>query len=156
GLAGHGHRAARRVRAARGAGDLERGDRIGTAGTGGDEREGDGCPHARRACNAGAAHSFAIFKHLAETRRRAEKRLWSGAKVVTAHGRMRSNVRGLVYGWDVILERFERLAAIRGDAVRGLPVTAWAANLDDLDREQLMRAAIEVVRSLVLPEWESK
>jgi hypothetical protein len=56
----------------------------------------------------------------------------------------------------VLAERFERLAAIRGDTVKGLPSTAWAANLDDLDRDQLLRAAIEATRVLILPEWESK
>lgn len=40
--------------------------------------------------------------------------------------------------------------------VKGLPTTAWAANLDDLDRDQLLRAAIEATRALILGEWESK
>ncbi len=53
-------------------------------------------------------------------------------------------------------ERFDRLTAIRGDTVKGLPTTAWAANLGDLDRDLLMRAAIEATRTLILPEWESK
>jgi hypothetical protein len=53
-----------------------------------------------------------------------------------------------------VLERFERLAAIRGDALKGLPTSAWQTNLDDLDRELLLRAAIEATRSLLLPEWE--
>jgi hypothetical protein len=56
----------------------------------------------------------------------------------------------------VLQDKFERLAAIRGDTVKGLPVTAWAANLDDQDRDLLLRAAIEAVRRLILPEWESK
>jgi len=56
----------------------------------------------------------------------------------------------------VFTERFDRLAAIRGDTVKGLPVTAWAANLDDLDRDLLLRAAIEATRRLILPEWEGK
>ncbi|MBA3396810.1 MAG: hypothetical protein H0T89_29535 [Deltaproteobacteria bacterium] len=55
----------------------------------------------------------------------------------------------------MLSERFDRLAAIRGDMVKGLPVTAWAANLGDLDRDLLMRAAIAAIRELVLPEWES-
>lgn len=53
-------------------------------------------------------------------------------------------------------ERFARLAALRGDAVNGLPTTAWATNLEDIDRDTLLRAVIEAVRALVLPEWESK
>ena len=56
----------------------------------------------------------------------------------------------------MLTERFDRLAAIRGDTVKGLPASAWAANLDDLDRDQLLRAAIEATRKLILPEWESK
>jgi len=56
----------------------------------------------------------------------------------------------------VLAERFERLAAIRGDAVKGLAVSAWSTNLDDLDRDQLMRAVIEAIRMLIVPEWESK
>jgi len=40
--------------------------------------------------------------------------------------------------------------------VKGLPVSAWATNLDDLDRDLLLRAAIEATRTLILPEWESK
>jgi hypothetical protein len=54
------------------------------------------------------------------------------------------------------LERFERLAALRGDAVKGIPATAWATNLDDIDRELLIRALIEATRSLILDEWTSK
>jgi len=53
-------------------------------------------------------------------------------------------------------DRFARLAALRGDVVKGIPASAWASNLDDLDREQLMRAVIEAIRTLILPEWESK
>ncbi|MBX3154740.1 MAG: hypothetical protein KF773_01985 [Deltaproteobacteria bacterium] len=53
------------------------------------------------------------------------------------------------------MDRFDRLAAIRGDTQKGLPTTAWQANLEDLDRDLLLRAAIEATRSLILPEWES-
>ena len=56
----------------------------------------------------------------------------------------------------MILERFDRLAAIRGDTAKGLPVSAWATNLEDLDRDLLLRAAIETIRALILPEWVSK
>lgn len=54
------------------------------------------------------------------------------------------------------MERFERLAILKGDSVKGLPATAWATNLDDLDRELLIRALIEAVRALILDEWTSK
>lgn len=56
----------------------------------------------------------------------------------------------------MIEERLTRLAALRGDAAKGLPISAWQTNLDDLDRDLLLRAAIEVVRTLMVPEWESK
>lgn len=51
-------------------------------------------------------------------------------------------------------ERFERLLALRGHPVKGLPASAWAANLGDLDREQVLRAVIEATRKLLLPEWD--
>jgi hypothetical protein len=53
-------------------------------------------------------------------------------------------------------DRFARLAALRGDAVNGIPTTAWASNLEDVDRDLLLRAVIELIRTLILPEWESK
>jgi hypothetical protein len=56
----------------------------------------------------------------------------------------------------VIEERLTRLASLRGDTAKGLPVSAWSTNLDDLDRDQLLRAAIEATRALMVPEWESK
>ena len=61
-----------------------------------------------------------------------------------------------MYFARVIEERLTRLAALRGDPAKGIPVTAWATNLDDIDRDLLLRAAIEVVRTLMIPEWESK
>jgi len=54
------------------------------------------------------------------------------------------------------VERFERLAALRGDSVKGLPESAWATNLNDVDRETLIRALIAATRTLVLDEWTSK
>jgi hypothetical protein len=54
------------------------------------------------------------------------------------------------------VERFERLAALRGDSVKGIPATAWATNLDDIDRDQLIRALIEATRALILEEWTHK
>lgn len=54
------------------------------------------------------------------------------------------------------LGRFERLLAIRGDNVKGIPTSAWATNLDSYDRDLLLRAAIAAVRTLILPEWTSK
>ena len=62
-----------------------------------------------------------------------------------------------MYVRDVALQdKFERLAAIRGDTTKGLPESAWKTNLDDQDPDTLLRAAIAATRQLVLPEWESK
>lgn len=52
-------------------------------------------------------------------------------------------------------ERFERLLALKGHPVKGLPASAWAANLGELDRDQVLRAVIAATRKLLLPEWES-
>jgi len=54
------------------------------------------------------------------------------------------------------VERFERLAVLRGDSVKGLPSTAWQTNLDDVDRDVMIRALIEATRALILEEWTSK
>ena len=56
----------------------------------------------------------------------------------------------------MIEERLTRLAALRGDPAKGLAVSAWSTNLDEVDRDLLLRALIEVVRALMIPEWESK
>jgi len=53
-------------------------------------------------------------------------------------------------------EQFERLATLPGNSVKGLPASAWEANLGDVDRDQLLRAVIAVVRKLVLPEWVAR
>lgn len=53
-------------------------------------------------------------------------------------------------------ERFDRLATLPGNSVTGLAASAWEANLGTVDRDQLLRAVIEVVRRLVLPEWEAR
>jgi hypothetical protein len=53
-------------------------------------------------------------------------------------------------------EHFDRLVILRGDPVEGLPASAWATNLGEIDRDQLLRAVIEVVRKLLVPEWETR
>jgi cytoskeletal protein RodZ len=53
-------------------------------------------------------------------------------------------------------ERFDRLVMLRGDPVKGLPASAWEANLGDLDRDQVLRAVIAVIRSVLLAEWEAR
>ena len=53
-------------------------------------------------------------------------------------------------------ERFDRLVTLRGDPLKGLPSSAWAANLGELDRDLLLLAVVKVTRTLILPEWQSK
>ncbi len=53
-------------------------------------------------------------------------------------------------------EPLDRLLTLRGDPVKGLPASAWAANLGEFDRDVLMRAVIEAVRTLVLPAWSAR
>lgn len=52
--------------------------------------------------------------------------------------------------------KLDKLVAMRGDPVKGLPATAWAESLDGLEREQLLRAVIEVVRTLLVPDWSDR
>ncbi len=53
-------------------------------------------------------------------------------------------------------ERFDRLLTLRGDPTKGLPTSAWETNLGDLDRDLLLRAVIEAIRRLILPEWKAR
>jgi hypothetical protein len=52
--------------------------------------------------------------------------------------------------------KFDRLLALRGDPVKGLPATEWAAALEVVPQDVLIRAAIEMVRGLVLEEWADR
>lgn len=45
---------------------------------------------------------------------------------------------------------------MRGDPVKGLPVSAWTEALAEVDRDTLLRAAIEVVKSLLIQEWADR
>ena len=64
------------------------------------------------------------------------------------------------YGRNVeratIAAKLDKLLVMRGDPVKGLPATVWAETLDGLERELLLRAGIEVVRTLLVPEWASR
>lgn len=51
--------------------------------------------------------------------------------------------------------RLDRLASLRGDPVQGLPESTWAENLDGVDPDLLLRAAIKAVRELLIPGWAS-
>ena len=55
-----------------------------------------------------------------------------------------------------MLERFERLAALRGDAQKGIPVSAWLTNLNDCDPDLLIHACIAATRELILDDWVLK
>ena len=52
--------------------------------------------------------------------------------------------------------KLDKLLAMRGDPVKGLPATVWAESLDGIDRPELLRAVIEVVRKLLVPEWADR
>ncbi len=42
---------------------------------------------------------------------------------------------------------------MRGDPVKGLPETAWAEALEEVEEEPLLRAAIKAVRDLLIADW---
>lgn len=52
--------------------------------------------------------------------------------------------------------KFDRLLALRGDPVKGLPATEWAAALETIPQDVLIRASIEMVRGLILEEWADR
>lgn len=52
--------------------------------------------------------------------------------------------------------KLDRLVTLRGDPAKGLPATAWAENLEGVPQDDLLRAAIEAVRSLVIQDWADK
>lgn len=52
--------------------------------------------------------------------------------------------------------KFDRLLALRGDPVKGLPATDWQAALEGVPIETLMKASIDMVRSLILEEWSDR
>lgn len=54
---------------------------------------------------------------------------------------------------DAIKSSLDKLATMRGDPQKGLPPTAWAEALGAVDRDQMLRAAIEAVRTLLVPDW---
>ncbi len=52
-----------------------------------------------------------------------------------------------------LIAKFDRLLALRGDPVKGLAATDWATALEGVPQPVLMRAAMAVIRALVLEEW---
>lgn len=55
-----------------------------------------------------------------------------------------------------ISAKLDRLVTLRGDPAKGLPATAWSEQLEGVPQDQLLRAAIEAVRSLVVQDWADK
>ena len=55
-----------------------------------------------------------------------------------------------------LVAKLDKLLGMRGDPVKGLPATVWAETLDGVEREQLLRAVIEVVRTLLVPDWADR
>ena len=55
-----------------------------------------------------------------------------------------------------LVAKLDKLLVMRGDPVKGLPATVWAESLEGVEREDLLRAGIEVIRSLLVPEWASR
>jgi hypothetical protein len=52
--------------------------------------------------------------------------------------------------------KFDRLLALRGDPVKGLASAEWGAALESIPPDVLLRAAIAMVRELVLQEWAER
>jgi len=55
-----------------------------------------------------------------------------------------------------LIAKFDRLVALRGDPVKGLAATEWAAALETVPQDVLIRAAIDMVRGLILEEWADR
>lgn len=54
---------------------------------------------------------------------------------------------------DAIKASLDKLVTMRGDPQKGLPPTAWQEQLGAVDKDQMLRAAIEAVRTLLVPDW---
>lgn len=52
-----------------------------------------------------------------------------------------------------LLAKFDRLLALRGDPVKGLPAEEWNGALAEIPQDTLIRAGVALVRELVLQEW---
>lgn len=57
---------------------------------------------------------------------------------------------------EALTGKFDRLLALRGDPVKGLPATDWASALESVPQPVLMRAAIALIRALILEEWSDR
>lgn len=52
--------------------------------------------------------------------------------------------------------KIDHLLAMRGDPKTGVGATAWADCLAEVDRNLLMRAVVDAVRELLVPEWAER
>lgn len=52
--------------------------------------------------------------------------------------------------------KFDRLLALRGDPVKGLAAADWASALESVPHDVLVRATIEMIRTLALEEWADR
>jgi len=57
---------------------------------------------------------------------------------------------------DAIRSSLDRLVTMRGDPQKGLGATVWQEALGGADKELLMRAALEAVRTLLVPDWAAE
>jgi hypothetical protein len=52
--------------------------------------------------------------------------------------------------------KFDRLLALRGDPVKGLPATDWASALEGVPQDILIKAGVALVRTLLIQEWADR
>jgi hypothetical protein len=55
-----------------------------------------------------------------------------------------------------LVAKLDKVLGMRGDPVKGVPATVWAETLEGVPREELLRAAILVIRTLLVPEWADR
>src|SRR5262249_42703315 len=57
---------------------------------------------------------------------------------------------------DALIGKLDRLLALRGDPVKGLPATDWGSALESVPQDVLIRAGIVMVRELLVQEWADR
>lgn len=90
----------------------------------------------------------------------AEETRPAAASMVDDRGRspMAAESRGTVpdVDRDALRTRLDRLLTLRGDPKRGLGAAVWQENLSDVERELTLRAALDAVRELLVPDWAAE
>ena len=56
----------------------------------------------------------------------------------------------------VLKGKLDMLAAMRGDPVKGLPPKEWHDALVEVDKEKILRALLEIVKTLLIPAWAER